>query len=117
MGFVVEGFHDEAKLLTVYPEAYVVVTNGTRFNRKVTSDVKQALSVCEKVFLLTDPDEAGDWLAKKLSDVFPSLERVALSKDKCLCYRGNKVKVGVEHCSNDYLFLVLSQYLINKLEG
>ncbi|MDA1675454.1 MULTISPECIES: toprim domain-containing protein [Bacillus cereus group] len=112
MGFVVEGFHDELKLLSVYPTAYVVVTKGTRFDKRVVMDVNKAMLNCDKVFLLTDPDDAGDWLAERLSNEFPNLERMMLNPNECLSYRKNKVKVGVEHCSNKYLLSVLSQYLI-----
>lgn len=110
-GFVVEGFHDEEKVLKVMPKAYVVVTKGTRFDNRVRMDVNQAFLTCDKVFLVTDPDEAGDLLATTLLNEFPNLERVMLDKSECLSYRKNRVKVGLEHCSNEYLSFVLSQYL------
>lgn len=113
MGFVVEGFHDEEKVLKVVPTAHVVVTKGTRLDNRVRMDLNKALLVCDKVWLLTDPDEAGDLLARALRKEFPSLERVLLDKKECLSYRTNKVKVGVEHCSDEYLFNVLSCYLPN----
>lgn len=110
-GFVVEGFNDETKLLKVLPNAQVVVTKGTRLNNRVKSDINDALATCDKVFLLTDPDEAGDLLSSMILEVFPFLERVLLNKKECLCYRNHKTKVGVEHCSDEYLSLVLKQHL------
>ncbi|MFP3728086.1 hypothetical protein U8V72_23180 [Priestia filamentosa] len=111
MGFVVEGFHDETKVLKVVPHSHVVVTKGTRFDNRVRMDVEEALQKCSKVFLLTDPNEAGELLANTLLNEFPMLERVLLDKKECLSYRKNRVKVGVEHCSNEYLHQVLRNYL------
>lgn len=110
-GFVVEGFHDEEKVKRVLPNAYVVVTKGTRFDNRVKMDVEQMFTVCDVSFLLSDPDEAGEQLANKLLDVFPQLHRVMLEEKECICYRNKKRKVGVEHCSDEYLMNVLSLHL------
>lgn len=110
-GFVVEGFNDETKLLSVLPDAHCVVTKGTRLNGRVKMDVENALNQCDKLFLLLDPDEAGDKLAEMVLKHFPSLERVHLDREECLCYRNHKLKVGVEHCTDEYLKEVLSRYL------
>lgn len=112
MGFVVEGFNDEKKVKKVFPGAVCVVTKGTRMNGRVKMDVEQALKECDKLFLLTDPDEAGDTLATMVLRQFPFLQRVMLDREQCLCYRNHKLKVGVEHCETDYLKDVLSRYLL-----
>lgn len=111
MGYVVEGFNDEKKVLEVMPDSLCVVTKGTRLNGRVKMDVDKALAECDKLFLLTDPDEAGDQLAKMLLNHYPSLERVSLDREQCLCFRNHKLKVGVEHCETDYLREVLYRYL------
>jgi ribonuclease M5 len=111
MGFVVEGFNDERKVKEVMPDALCVVTKGTRMNGRVKLDVEKALVECDKLFLLTDPDEAGEQLADMVLQRYPSLERVQLDREQCLCYRNHKLKVGVEHCDNDYLKKILSNYL------
>lgn len=111
MGFVVEGFNDESKVKEVMPNAFVVVTKGTRMNGRVKMDVEQALQECDKLFLLTDPDEAGDKLAEMVLGHYPFLERVHLDREQCLCYRNHKLKVGVEHCENAYLKEVLKKYM------
>lgn len=114
-GFIVEGFNDEAKLREVVPNAHFVVTKGTRMNGRVKMDLESALGVCDEVFLLTDPDEAGDILASMINKLHPTLKRVTLDRNKCLCYRGRKLKVGVEHCDRDYLRGVLESYI--KIES
>ncbi|MFF2532420.1 toprim domain-containing protein [Brevibacillus sp. NPDC058079] len=111
MGFVIEGFNDEKKVKEVMPNAHCVVTKGTRMNGRVKMDLKKALTTCEELFLLTDPDEAGDKLAEMVLRQYPSLQRVVLDRNACLCYRNQKVKVGVEHCETSYLKRVLSEYV------
>lgn len=102
-GYVVEGFNDKAKVNKAFPDALCVVTKGTRMNGRVKMDVKEALSQCDQLVLLTDPDEAGDLLAEMVLKEFPTLTRVHLEREKCLCLRNRKWKVGVEHCDTDYL--------------
>lgn len=111
MGFVVEGFNDEKKVKEVMPDAHCVVTKGTRMNNRVKMDLKQALAECDVVFLLTDPDEAGDTLAEMVWRQHPSLQRVLLDRSQCLAYRYDRLKVGVEHCQDEYLRQVLSEHL------
>lgn len=110
-GFVVEGFNDEKKVNQVVPNSLCVVTNGTRMNGRVKTDVDEALETCDEVFLLTDPDEAGDQLAEMVLGHYPFLKRVRLDREQCLCYRNRKLKVGVEHCDKEYLRSVLMPHL------
>ncbi|WP_445678053.1 toprim domain-containing protein [Psychrobacillus sp. FSL K6-1464] len=107
LGFIVEGFHDEDNLKLLLPTAYVVVTNGTRLNNRVRMDIDGAISSCEKVFLLTDPDEAGELLAGMIKKEYPCLLQIHLDSKMCMCYRNNRWKTGVEHCELPYLESVL----------
>ena len=107
IGYVVEGFNDEKAVLEVAPHAFVVVTKGTRFNTRVKMDVRLALDLCDEVYVLTDPDEQGEHLARLLMDEFPSLKRLHVEYEQSLCMRNRKLKVGVEHCDPDYLKEVL----------
>lgn len=111
MGFVVEGFNDEEKLLSLLNNAKCIVTKGTRVDNRVKNHVNKLLKTCDKVFLMPDPDEAGDTLHEMLLKQFPTLKRVELERDKCLCIRNHKLKVGVEHCTDEYLLSVLSKYV------
>jgi ribonuclease M5 len=117
LGFIVEGFHDESTVKRVVPSAYFVVTNGTRMNNRVRMDVNKALEVCTEIFILTDPDEAGDILTEMLLKYYPSLQRIFLDRDHCKCYRRDRLKIGVEHCSDEYLTTVLSKYIILSKVG
>lgn len=111
IGFIVEGFNDEDKLLTVLPSAHVVVTKGTRLNNRVRMDINNALSKCSKVYLLTDPDESGNLIANKLILEFPMLTRIFLDAKECKCYRNNRLKIGMEHCTHSYLASVLRMHI------
>lgn len=103
LGFVVEGFNDEAKLMKLFPDASFAVTKGTRMNNRVKMDVSKLLKECDEVLLMLDPDEAGDQLSSMVKENFPELKQVHLEREHCLCQRGRKLKVGVEHASVEYL--------------
>ena len=111
LGFIVEGFNDEYKLRSCFPDAYVVVTQGDRLDNAVRNKIKTALIECSMVILLTDPDEAGNNYAKKLSVEFPTLQRLELDPAKCKCVRNRKLKIGVEHASREYLVRVINSFL------
>ena len=80
-------------------------------NGRVVMDIDQALLDCDVVFLMSDPDEAGDQLAEMVWRKYPSLQRIVLDRSQCTTYRNFKLKVGVEHCEADYLREVLSKYI------
>lgn len=111
-GYIVEGFNDELKIMQTMPDAYVVVTQGTRMNNRVRMDIRKAIEQCDVVCILTDPDEAGDLLAEMIRREFPTLQRIRLDRDKCLGYKPNRIKVGVEHCDDEYLKDVLSAHIM-----
>ncbi|MFE8701046.1 toprim domain-containing protein [Cytobacillus sp. FJAT-54145] len=111
VGFVVEGFNDETLVKQLFPDSVVVVAKGTRVNNRVKQEIQSALDVCDQVFLLTDPDPAGDWLANKVQETFPHLTRIPIAPQKASCYRHHKWKIGVEHCDPSYLLSQISLYL------
>jgi ribonuclease M5 len=117
LGLIVEGFNDELKLRQVLPSAYFVVTKGTRMNNRVRMDVDKALQVCSELFILTDPDDAGDVLTGMLLQYYPNLRRIFLDREQCKAFRWDRLKIGVEHCSVDYLTTVLSKYINPVMRG
>ena len=110
-GFVVEGVHDQDKLAMVVPTAQFVVTEGTRFNNRISDAILDLICTCDRVYLLTDPDHAGDILAEMVNNEFPNLRRIRLAQSQCKCYRRGRIKIGVEHASTEYLTKVLSNYI------
>lgn len=108
-GFIVEGFNDESKVFQVLPHSHIAVTKGTRFNNRVRMDINALLSTCTEVFVLTDPDDAGQVLAEMIQKEFPQLTRLSLDANECQCYRNNRLKIGVEHCDATYLATIFGQ--------
>jgi ribonuclease M5 len=107
VGYIVEGFNDEQKLKSINPEIRCAVTQGTRFTNRTRMDIQALINECDVVYILTDPDEAGDQLAQSIQQEFP-LARIYLDPDKAVCYRFNKKKIGVEHCDEEYLRSMLT---------
>ena len=111
-GFVVEGVNDRAIILSILPDAYCVITKGTRMNNRVKFDIESMLNQCNRCFLLVDPDDAGDVIEQMFSKNFPQIQRIHLDKEQCYCFNNkHKVKIGVEHCSEEYLYYIISQYI------
>ena len=110
-GFIVEGIKDEERIRGVLTELYgeflIGILKGTRFSKREISMTKLMLNSCEKVFVLSDPDEAGDWIANKLLTKFPELERINVDPDEANCFRWKGWKYGVEYCSDEYLRKIL----------
>lgn len=113
IGYVVEGFNDERAVLQVAPDARIAVTKGTRYNRRVKMDIQKVIDECDKVFVLSDPDEPGDKLADYIAQEF-GLHRIHIDPEKAICYRNGKKKIGVEHCDNNYLREILTNATTNK---
>lgn len=109
LGFIVEGTNDERIVKAVKPGCEVVTTRGTRFNNAIKQRIEEMQSKVDKVYILTDPDNAGDLMAVKLKE-FYGFERVSLDPDKCKKYIGRgKWKTGVEHADLNYLRDVLDR--------
>ncbi len=91
---VVEGTHDMIKVHEVYPEAVVVVTNGTEVSSETLQMIKE-YSKDNEIVCLLDPDFPGEKIRQKIVEVVPNAKHVFIKKS--LCISNNKKKVGVEH--------------------
>lgn len=110
-GFIVEGLHDKDIINRLVDRAWVVVTEGTRFNNRVFNDIEEMIESVDKVYVLTDPDEAGDKIASTIMEKYTGLERIELNPEQCKCWRNNKLKIGFEHTSDEYAKEVLRRYI------
>lgn len=112
-GFIVEGFCDENHIFNVLGHRYIaVVTNGTRFTNRTRMDINKALTLVDKLYILTDPDEAGDRIAEMILNEYPGLERIHLDASKCKYIdRRYRQFTGVEYADPAYLREVLSKYI------
>lgn len=109
IGLIVEGKSDVAKInMVLNNEALFVVLNGINFREEQINQIKKAIKTCEAVYIMTDPDEAGDRVANIISDFFPNLERIKIDPDKAKVLKKRGYKYGVEYCSNRYLKAIFS---------
>ncbi|MGF7534878.1 toprim domain-containing protein [Bacillus mexicanus] len=113
IGFIVEGKSDVEKLEMVLKErcVYYVVLNGINFKENQIKQIKKAVNICEKVYILTDPDDAGNKVAKLISKTFPEINRIEVDPNQAKVLKKRGYKYGVEYCSNNYLKSLLSPHL------
>ncbi|WP_456363408.1 toprim domain-containing protein [Priestia aryabhattai] len=104
IGFIVEGKSDVKKLKMVLKRnVHFVVLNGINFREEQINQISKAIDNCENVYVLTDPDEAGDKVANLITKVFPKLERLEVDPNEAKVLKKRGYKYGVEYCSNKYL--------------
>lgn len=111
IGLIVEGKSDVRKISMVLKDAvHFIVLNGINFREKQINDIKNVLNKCDRVYILTDPDEAGNKAATKISGVFPQLTRIDVDPNEAKVLKKRGYKYGVEYCSNNYLKKIFSTH-------
>jgi 5S rRNA maturation endonuclease (ribonuclease M5) len=111
---IVEGTNDEYFLRSVFQSPFptlILHGNGlTKFQKEmiqkfIDSDIIPIIAV--------DPDEAGQQVADKILEEF-DIPRLIFDPEECKCYRGKKIKIGLEHTSPKHV-LESVERLIDKL--
>ena len=97
---VVEGIHDEMKIKSVYPDANVVITNGSEISQ-ITLDHIKKLSETNEIIIFTDPDSPGEAIWKRITEVVPNAKQAFLRKKDAISI--NKKKVGIEHATKEII--------------
>lgn len=94
---VVEGYHDQQKLKSIYPEIECITTNGSEISKETLNLIYQ-LSFKHEVILFLDPDYPGKRIMKKIIDTGGKYKLAYINKEKAI----NKAntKVGVEHAKD-----------------
>ena len=103
---VVEGYHDLAKLLEIYPEMDIIITNGS----EITKDTLEELKILNKtrgLILFLDPDYQGERIRRIINEYVGDTQHAFLEKKKCISK--NKKKVGIEHANKDDIKDALSK--------
>lgn len=108
---IVEGWSDHDRVKGAVPEVETIVTNGTRMNNRLREQISKHILSGDYVFILTDPDTAGDQLADMIQNEYPFIPRIRVDPDKAKCYTGKKNKYGIEYCSNQYLRELLGGFI------
>lgn len=97
---IVEGIHDEMKIKSVYPDANVVITNGSEISQSTLELIKK-LSETNEIIIFTDPDAPGEAIRKRITDIVPNAKQAFLRKKDAISK--NKKKVGIEHATKEII--------------
>jgi len=112
IGLIVEGKSDVKKVkMVLKEEVHFVVLNGINFREEQINQINKAIDTCNRVYVLTDPDEAGDKVAELITKNFPKLERLKVDPNEAKVLKKRGYKYGVEYCSNKYLRTLFSSYI------
>lgn len=107
---VVEGNHDKAKIHEIYPDADVIITNGSEISDSTLESLRHA-NKARGLILMLDPDTPGEKIRKTIVDAVGPTKHVFLKKDACIDHQ--KRKVGIEHASVKVIKDALSNYVHN----
>lgn len=94
MVIVVEGKNDYNKIKSVFPDADVIITNGSAVNQELLDNLKQ-LSKRQEIVLCLDPDFPGLKIRNAISSYIPEVKHVYANQKDAIS--ANKKKVGIEH--------------------
>lgn len=110
---VVEGLHDKIRVESVYPNANVVITNGSEIS-KDTIEMIQALSKTNEIIIFTDPDFPGEKIRNEIASAVPTALHAFLRKKDSISKNGKKV--GIEHASKECIEESLNTLYSNQQE-
>lgn len=107
IGLIIEGANDERKIREVSKDYYLVLTHGTKFSNREIYKIEEALSICDSVHILTDPDTSGDWIAEHIQKFFPDIPRIQVDPNKAKVRKYHGDKFGIEYMSHKSLIDIL----------
>lgn len=105
---VVEGMHDLSLIKEIYPNADVMITNGSEVSKETLDELK-ILNENRGLILLMDPDMQGERIRRIINNVVGSTHHAYVKKEDAISR--NKKKVGVEHVSKDKIKEALNHIL------
>ncbi len=111
---VVEGYHDLAKLKTIYSDIDVYITNGSEISENTLEELKK-LNESRGLILLLDPDYQGERIRRIIGDYVGPTKHAFMKKKDCI--NKNKTKVGIEHAKSALIVKALSSFYSTKKEG
>lgn len=112
---IVEGLKDADQIHNAFdynPAIKTLVTEGTKFNNRIVNE----LEACKKesdcsVFILSDPDPAGDAIVEMVHRVYPDIPRLEADLKECSYFTGKKKKAGIEYASYSYLRKLIGPFI------
>ena len=112
MVIVVEGKNDYNKIKSIFPDAEVLITNGSAVSSEFLVMLKK-LSAVEQIVLCLDPDGPGEKIRNEITKVVPNTCHVFAKKS--LAISKNHRKVGIEHMDNDDIKDLFTNLKFNRL--
>jgi len=106
---VVEGQQDKA-LLSSFISSEIVTLNGLEVS-KDTIEYLKLRKVHTNIFILTDPDEAGEKIRIRVNESLSDCINIYINKD----YTKGHIKHGVAECDINYLKDLLKEYETNDI--
>lgn len=110
---VVEGYHDLARIKSIYPHLDIVTTNGSEISEETLQELVQ-LNQQRGLLLFLDPDVPGERIRRIINDRVGPTAHAFLPKEKCISK--NKKKVGIEHANKADIIDALSSFKMTKNE-
>jgi ribonuclease M5 len=112
--FIVEGTKDVDQIRRAFPnndDVKFIVTEGTKVNNRIRLEIESYLRKSIDVYILSDPDEAGQHLSDMIQSWYPIIDRIDVDPMECAYFTGKKYKAGIEYASYGYLKELLSPYI------
>jgi ribonuclease M5 len=104
---VVEGYHDLARIKSIYPDIDIVITNGS----EISEDTLRELTILNQergLILFLDPDVPGERIRRIINDRVGVTAHAFLPKEKCISK--SKKKIGIEHANKEDIIEALSSF-------
>lgn len=112
--FIVEGVNDADQINKAFnynDDIIILITEGTKVDPEMRAKMEDYLNRGYGVYILSDPDEAGDTLAAMIQSWYPKIGRIEVELKECAYYTGKKHKAGIEYASYKYLRKIISPYI------
>jgi ribonuclease M5 len=106
---MVEGTNDEYQIRCAFKgfegsdRVKCLITEGTKFNNRIRAEIEDYRMKGYDVYILADPDEAGNHLVSMIQEWCPDIPRLEVDPKECAYFTGKKRKAGVEYASYTYL--------------
>lgn len=104
---IVEGLKDREQIQKAFEgfsdEVICLITEGTKMNNRIQAEIEDYQRQGIGVYILSDPDEAGEHLAHMIQHWYPEIPRLEVDFKECAYFTGKKFKAGIEYSSYDYL--------------
>lgn len=111
---IVEGLKDEDQIKKAFnnnPDVICLVTEGTKMNNRIKAEIEDYLRQDIDVYILSDPDIAGEHLCNMIQFWYPEIPRLEVNPKECAYFTGKKFKCGIEYASYDYLRHLIAPYI------